>query len=96
MHRGETVAVEVGNPAAETVKHVKCEICEREFVNTQGLGTHKLSCEKKHNVPSTSKQTNELFCESSSSSSRSSSDPTPISLLFAMWKFSCPTLLIKS
>lgn len=40
VHRGETVAVEVGNPAAETVKRVKCEICEREFINTQGLGTH--------------------------------------------------------
>lgn len=75
VHRGKIVAVEAGNLVAQPDKHVKCEICEREFINSQGLGTQRLSCEKTHGAPSISKQTNNLLGEPSLSSASGSSEP---------------------
>ena len=47
-HRGKKVEVEI--PTVVTVKGVTCDICNQEFINTQGLGCHRLKCEKEHNV----------------------------------------------
>ena len=32
---------------------MRCDICKKEFVNTQGLGCHKLKCEKEHRTSHT-------------------------------------------
>ena len=48
QHRGKKVEVDI--PTVATVKYVTCDICKQEFVNNQGLGCHKLKCEKEHNI----------------------------------------------
>ena len=41
------INVEIPNEVEDDSKTVPCDICKKRFSNTQGLGTHKLSCEKK-------------------------------------------------
>ena len=46
-HWGVEINVETPNEVEDDSKTVPCDICKKRFSNTQGLGTHKLSCEKK-------------------------------------------------
>ena len=45
-HRGEKVEAKLKTVASSKPK-VTCDICKKEFLNNQGLGCHKLKCEKK-------------------------------------------------
>ena len=41
------VNVEIPDEVEDDSKTVPCEICKKRFSNSQELGIHKLSCEKK-------------------------------------------------
>ena len=45
-HRGKKVKVSLPKEAVCSKTTVMCDVCQKEFLNTQGLGTHKLKCEK--------------------------------------------------
>ena len=42
--------------AASSKPKVTCDICKKEFLNNQGLGCHKLKCEKENGMSSTISQ----------------------------------------
>lgn len=50
-HRGKKLKIDL--PTVAKDKGVTCDICKKEFINTQGLGCHKLKCEKEHRTSHT-------------------------------------------
>ena len=54
-HRGEKVEAK-GKTVASSEPKVTCDICKKEFLNNQGLGCHKLKCEKENGMSSTISQ----------------------------------------
>lgn len=74
-HGGKKVEVEI--PTVVTVTGVTCDICNEEFINTQGLGCHRLKCETSHNVlhESTVGQTPPSFVKPSNFTESSQRDP---------------------
>ena len=47
-HRGEKMAVKIPDEIEDFgIKKYSCSTCSKQFLSNQGLGVHKLSCEKK-------------------------------------------------